>query len=260
MKVADAPRVEVSVALAAYNGTRWLGAQVESVLSQLNPQDEIVAVDDGSTDGTAALLLGRNDPRIRLLRNEGNRGVRASFELALAACRGQFIFLCDHDDIWLPGKRDALVAQLRAGALLALCDASMIDADGRQIAPSFMASRGGFRGSVASTLLKSRYLGCAMAFRRELLTDVLPIPTGVPMHDMWIGALASLRGRVAYVDRPLMKYRRHGGNASPHRRAGLAQLLAWRWGLLRAVVARLVLSRHSDLDLSCENLAQPPPS
>ncbi len=78
-----------------------------------------------------------------------------------------------------------------------------------------------------------------MAFRRELLDYVLPIPANVPMHDMWIGALASLRGRVTYVDRPLMQYRRHGGNVSPSSRAGIVQMLAWRWRLLTLVLARV---------------------
>jgi glycosyltransferase involved in cell wall biosynthesis len=231
-------RPQVSVALATYNGTRWLLPQLRSIAGQLLPSDEIVVVDDGSTDGTVSLIESQHDPRIRLLRNPANAGVRASFERALAACRGEFIFLADQDDVWLPGKRDALVAALQAGAVLAISDATVIDGEGREIEPSFMARRGGFRGSFAATLVKNRYLGCAMAFRRNLLDEVLPIPPSVPMHDMWIGALAALRGRVAYVERPLMQYRRHGGNVSPERRAGLAQMLAWRWRLLSGVIAR----------------------
>jgi glycosyltransferase involved in cell wall biosynthesis len=233
-----ASRPPVSVALLTCNSTRWLQPQLQSVLDQLAPADEVVVVDDASTDGTVAMITARGDARIRLLANDRNRGVRAGIERALIACRGEIIFLCDHDDVWLPGKRDALVAELQAGAVLALSDASVIDGDGRQTEASFMARRGGFHGSLAATLWKNRYLGCAMAFRRELLADILPIPAAVPMHDMWIGALAALRGRVAYVDRPLMQYRRHGGNVSPERRAGLSQMLAWRAQLLSLVMAR----------------------
>lgn len=231
-------RPQVSVALATYNGVRWLLPQLRSIAGQLLPSDEWVIVDDGSTDGTVSLIEAQRDPRIRLLRNASNAGVRASFERALAACRGEFIFLADQDDVWLPGKRDALVAALQAGALLAISDATVIDGEGREIAPSFMARRGGFRGSFAATLVRNRFLGCAMAFRRELLDEVLPIPQSAPMHDMWIGALASLRGRVAYIERPLMQYRRHGGNVSPEHRAGPAQMLAWRWRLMSGVIAR----------------------
>lgn len=229
---------QVSVALASFNGARWLPLQLASILAELVSDDELVVVDDDSTDASAEVVEALADVRVRLLRNASNRGVRASFDRALAACRGDFIVLADQDDVWLPGKRDALVGALQAGALLAISDAAVIDAEGREVERSFMARRGGFRGGLAATLVKNRYLGCAMAFRRELLADVLPIPPAVPMHDMWIGALASLRGRVAYVDRPLMQYRRHDGNLSPACRAGVGQMLAWRWRLLYLVLAR----------------------
>lgn len=246
-----AHRPPVSVALLTCNSTRWLQPQLQSVLDQLEPTDELVVVDDASTDETVAMISASGDGRIRLLVNERNRGVRAGIERALMACRGDFIFLCDHDDIWLPGKRNTLVEALRAGAVLALSDTSVIDGDGRQTEASFMARRGGFRGSLPATLWKNRYLGCAMAFRRELLADILPIPDTVPMHDMWIGALATLRGPVAYIDRPLMQYRRHGGNVSPERRATLPQMLAWRAQLLSLIIARRLrgpraLTEHVD--------------
>lgn len=230
--------VPVSVVLPLHNGARWLAPQLQSILPQLMEKDELVIVDDASADGGAAYVESLRDPHVRLLRNGEHRGLRASIERALRAARGEFIFLADQDDVWLPGKRDALVAELRQGALLALSDAAVIDADGRQIEASFMARRGGFRGSLIGTLVRNRYLGCAMAFRRELLADVLPIPPRVPMHDMWIGALATLRGRVAYVDRPLMQYRRHGANLSPERPAGWDRRLAWRACLLWLVLAR----------------------
>jgi hypothetical protein len=107
------------------------------------------------------------------------------------------------------------------------------------VAASFMQGRGGFRAGFLATLVKNRYLGCALAFRRELLDRVLPIPADVPMHDMWIGALAACSGRVAYVDRPLMSYRRHAGNVSPDRPQALATMLRWRWQLLKNVVLRM---------------------
>jgi glycosyltransferase involved in cell wall biosynthesis len=231
-------RPQVSVAMASFNGARWLPLQLASILDELVSDDELLVVDDGSSDASTDVVAAVADERVRLLRNSVNRGVRASFERALVNCRGEFIFLADQDDVWLPGKRDALVAELQAGALLAISDAHVIDADGREVEPSFMARRGGFRGGLLATLVKNRFLGCAMAFRRELLECVLPIPPAVPMHDMWIGALASLRGSVAYIDRPLMQYRRHGGNVSPALRASVGQMLTWRWRLLSLVIAR----------------------
>jgi len=224
--------------MATFNGAPYVAGQLRSILAQLGSGDEVCIVDDASTDATCGVIASIADPRLRLQVQPTNRGVRASFETALGACRGEFVFLADQDDVWLPGKRDALAAALQSGAILALSDATVIDAEGREVERSFMARRGGFRGGFLATLVKNRFLGCALAFRRELLADILPIPPQVPMHDMWIGALAALRGRVAYIDRPLMQYRRHGANLSPARHAGIGQMLAWRWRLLSLVAAR----------------------
>jgi len=224
--------------MATFNGAPYVAGQLRSILAQLGSGDEVCIVDDASTDATCGVIASIADPRLRLQVQPTNRGVRASFETALGGCRGEFVFLADQDDVWLPGKRDALAAALQSGAILALSDATVIDAEGREVERSFMARRGGFRGGFLATLVKNRFLGCALAFRRELLADILPIPPQVPMHDMWIGALAALRGRVAYIDRPLMQYRRHGANLSPARHAGIGQMLAWRWRLLSLVAAR----------------------
>lgn len=238
MQSSHAPVEAVSVAMATYNGARFVEAQLRSILADLQPQDEVVVVDDASTDDTVARIQALGEARVRLLRQPHNRGVRASFDRALRACRHPVIFLSDQDDLWLAGKRSALVAAIDQGAVLALSDACVIDAEGRVVEASFMARRGGFKGSALATLVKNRYLGCTMALRRELLDDVLPIPSNVPQHDMWIGLLAVLRGRIAYIDRPLIHYRRHAANASPERRAGLAQMVAWRWRLASLALAR----------------------
>jgi glycosyltransferase involved in cell wall biosynthesis len=156
----------VSVAMATCNGERWLDAQLDSILAQLASDDELVIVDDASTDSTRERIAARADARIRLTANATNLGVRASFERALTLVRGEFIFLADQDDVWLPDKRAALVEELESGALLALGDATVIDGEGRAQASSFMAWRGGFRGSFTATLWKNRYLGARCRYRR----------------------------------------------------------------------------------------------
>jgi hypothetical protein len=84
--------------------------------------------------------------------------------------RNDIIFLCDQDDVWLPGKRDAFVAAFDADPLaqVVISDAEVIDGEGRVIEKSFMALRGGFAGSLAATLWRNRYMGCAMALRRRI--------------------------------------------------------------------------------------------
>jgi glycosyltransferase involved in cell wall biosynthesis len=245
----------VSVIMATYNGQTYLAEQLRSVLDELLPDDELIIIDDGSQDGTLELLDSLTSPAVRVVRNLTNIGVFATFERGLLMSSKEIIFLCDQDDVWLSGKRAACVAALERDprTLVVVSDAQLIDASGTVTASSFMATRGGFRGDILSTLVRNRYLGCAMALRRELLIAALPIPHSVPMHDMWLGALGSILGRVHYISAPLMQYRRHGGNVSPSRHQGWLRMLRWRLALLIALAGRLfqlAFGHHSSTNTS----------
>jgi glycosyltransferase involved in cell wall biosynthesis len=238
---ADDAAVRVSVVLAVHNGLRFLPLQISSVLDQLRQQDELIVVDDASSDGSSAWLEALADSRVCLHRHETNRGVIPTFEHGLSLARHDIVFLCDQDDIWLPGKREAFVQAFDAspGSLVVVSDAQIVDAQGVLTAPSFMATRGGFRGGLWSTLWRNRYLGCAMAVRRELLRMALPIPDRAPMHDMWLGVIGRLCGGVQYLPTPLLSYRRHGANATPSHHQSWARMLRWRLALLVAVTVRV---------------------
>jgi glycosyltransferase involved in cell wall biosynthesis len=232
--------MRISVCMATYNGARYLREQLESILIQMDRLDEMIVVDDGSSDDTVAMLRALGDGRVKLLLNERNHGPIRSFERALEQARGDLVLLADQDDVWLPGKRDAIVAafERHPSAQVVVSDAQVIDAHGSLSMPSFMATRGGFRPGLFSTLWKNRYLGCAMAVRRQALAAALPIPRRVPMHDMWLGTVGSLIGDVVYLSTALIRYRRHGDNASPSRPQGIVRMLRWRWALVISVVAR----------------------
>lgn len=232
--------ISVSVVMATYNGERYLKEQIASVLAELQPGDELIVVDDASRDGTSGLLASVIWPSLRIVQNPSNIGVLRTFERGLMLARGGVVFLCDQDDIWLPGKRAAFINAFAADnrTLVVVSDAQLIDGNGVMLAPSFMATRGGFKGGLLSTVVRNRYLGCAMALRREVLTPALPIPRFVPMHDMWLGAVACVAGRVHYIASPLSQYRRHGCNVSPSTRQGWLKMLRWRGQLLSALVLR----------------------
>jgi hypothetical protein len=232
--------MRLSVCMATYNGSRYLREQLDSIHKQLGPLDELIVVDDGSRDQTFAMLQSLGDSRVRLHRNEHNMGPIRSFERALRLAVGEVVFLADQDDVWLPGKRDAIVAAFEShpSAQIVISDAQVIDASGSLTLPSFMATRGGFRAGLWNTLWKNRYLGCAMAMRRQTVVAALPIPRRAPMHDMWLGVVGGLLGDVVYLPSALIQYRRHGGNASPSRPQGLIQMLRWRWSLVVSVAGR----------------------
>ena len=235
----------VSVVMAVYNGQRFLRQQVESVLAQLQPGDELIVVDDGSTDGSLAFLDGVDSPAVRILANPHNLGVAGTFERGLRVATHEYIFLCDQDDVWLPGKRAAFVDAFEKDPKVSvvISDAEVIDAHGRLIAPSFMATRRGFDGSLLGTLWRNRYLGCAMALRRSLLAMALPVPRFAPMHDMWFGALGSIDGRVVYLPQALLRYRRHLGNVTPDSSQSWSRMIRWRAQLAVALSLRVLATK-----------------
>jgi len=227
--------------MAVYNGSRFLSEQLTSLVADLQAGDEVIVVDDASTDDSFALLQSLCDNRIKLVRNDANQGVLRSFERGLRMATNEVVFLCDQDDQWRAGKRRAFVEAFEDDelCLVVISDASLIDAESRQVADSFMASRGGFRNGFWSNVIRNRYLGCAMAVRRRLLAAALPIPPHVPMHDKWLGILGGCLGNVVYLPESWIAYRRHGGNVTPSSRRGWRQMLIWRLRLLRALITRL---------------------
>jgi glycosyltransferase involved in cell wall biosynthesis len=234
--------VPVSVVMTVYNGHRFLRAQAESILRQLEATDELVVVDDASTDNSVEILQSLNSSQIKIFQNTENQGVIRSFERGFRLAREEVIFLSDQDDIWLPGKRAAFVAEFESSrsTLVVISDAEVINGEGEIIAKSFMAVRHGFKGGVFATLCRNRYLGCAMAVRRSLLEVALPIPRGVPMQDMWLGVLGRVGGDVVYLETPYIQYRRHNRNSTPlHSQLRWRNMIRWRLGLLTALSKRM---------------------
>jgi glycosyltransferase involved in cell wall biosynthesis len=202
--------VKISVCMAVYNGSDYLRPQMESILSQLQPTDEVVVVDDFSQDSSLELLQSFEDARIRLYRNNRNLGVLASFEKAMKLSNGNIIFLSDQDDIWLPRKVDKVLQAFsqNPNVTLVASDAQIIDKDGLFVADSFFVQRGRFMANIVHNLIKNKYLGCTLAFKSSMLDYFLPIPETVPMHDMWFGLINSIYGKTYYIDQPLIAYRR----------------------------------------------------
>lgn len=203
----------ISVCIATYNGACFIEAQLQSILSQLNDNDEILISDDGSADNTLDIVISIQDERIKIVSNDGNLGVVRNFERVLSNASGEYIFLCDQDDIWLPNKVDRCLQAL-TDHLLVVSDCRVVDKNLNELHASFFKLRnsgGGFWRNV----YKNSYLGCCMAFRKDLLVYALPMPEHVPMHDMWLGLLANCVGKVKFLPEALMLYRRHDKNASP---------------------------------------------
>jgi glycosyltransferase involved in cell wall biosynthesis len=241
--------IQISVCMAAYNGERYITVQLQSILCQLADGDEVIVVDDASHDGTVAIVESFHDERIRITRNLTNRGVVASFERAILEARGDVIFLSDQDDLWKPDKVSRFLQIFNDPKVtLALSDADIIDADGRMRGQSYFQARGGFVPGVMQNILRNHYIGCTMAFRRQILTYCLPFPKNLPMHDSWIGIVNDSFGKTAYIDEPLVLYRRHGQNVS--RSGSLMQQVRWRLNLLVNIVKLRLRTKRGGAPIS----------
>ncbi|MEY8468646.1 glycosyltransferase family 2 protein [Faecalibaculum rodentium] len=230
----------VSVVLAAHNGERYIGPQISSILSQLEENDELIVSVDPSEDRTVSVIQGFQDSRIRMLQGPG-QGIVKNFEHGLMASSGDFIFLADQDDVWQPDKVQTVLDVLKQDeTLLVLHDCRMTDDALHELEPSYFRwhrTRGGFW----TNILRNSYIGCCMAFRRSLLSEALPFPDSLPMHDQWLGLTAARSGSVVLMYRQLMDYRRHQHNQSSLHHASLPQMLRWRLQLIRALRERKLL-------------------
>lgn len=233
----------LSVALCTHQGERHLPEQLQSLLAQERPPDEVVVVDDASTDGTRHLLrrFAAEAPfPVRLHLRDERRGAVRSFEQALGLCEGELIAFCDQDDRWYPVKSSSLERALD-GADLVFCDADLVDDHGAP-RPLSLWQGVGFRGrrrtrfarSPLRVLLnRSVVTGCASAFTAALRDAALPFPDALhdqrsPMlHDRWLSLLAATTGSVRAVPDRLFAYRVHEAQVTGiRRRRGHAHLPA----------------------------------
>lgn len=216
-----------SVCMATYNGERFIKEQIDSILCQLSPDDELIISDDGSTDRTLEIIASYKDKRIKLLHHKKNpklAKVKCSrnfyyatenFENALKQAKGDYIFLSDQDDVCLPEKKDRMIACLeKSGADCAMCSCKMIDRNGNEI----MSSERKFpkiSNSILKNLNTTPFLGCCMMIRKKALSYILPFPKKCIGHDLWIGSLCASLRKFVFIPEPLHQYRMHGGNVSP---------------------------------------------
>ena len=227
--------------MAAYQGENYISLQLRSILEQLSPGDEVIVVDDGSTDRTCDEVSALQDSRLVLIQNTVNQGVLRAFETALSRCSREIVFLSDQDDLWLPKKVETVIDIFThdPAVMLVASDAILIDEDGSKIENSFYAKRGKFRAGLWSNLLIGKFHGCTMAFRSTLLRSALPFPPGrLVHHDTWIGCVnALIGGKTKYIAEPLVAYRRHTTNVTGRVKLSNYTRLKMRSQMLVALVA-----------------------
>lgn len=204
----------ISVCMATYDGGKYIKEQIKSILLQLGDEDELVISDDHSSDNTLEIISSFNDERIHIVEGPAKGHPRYNFENGLKHCKGDYIFLCDQDDIWMPNKVEVFCRYLQNNDLV-VSDCYIIDADGEVIRESFFNGNLNHRKGFFKNLIGNHYLGCCMAFNRKLLDTILPFPSQIAQHDIWIGLCAEILSmNISFIPDKLMKYRRYDGNFS----------------------------------------------
>lgn len=229
----------LSVCMATYNGAQFVVRQLDSVLKQLHPEDEVIVVDDGSKDSTVQVIRETFGDRVQVYVNKENLGVIHSFERAISLAKGDILFLCDQDDIWEDHKVECVMQEFeQRHADLVVHDAFVVDGNLDTIDPSWNHfNHNNLSQDIIGNVLKNAYTGAFMAFKRELAHDFLPFPPSIEMHDQWIALVCMMKKkRIAIIDKPLMNYVRHGGNVTGMKKRSLTAKLKGRMGTLTAII------------------------
>lgn len=213
----------ISVALCTYNGEKYIRQQLDSILNQTMPVDEIVVCDDCSTDSTCEIIssyVGKY-PHIKLIKNNVNVGFRKNFESAVLISQGDIIFLSDQDDIWHLEKVKRVIEYMQINNCYGVfTDANFIDGDNKALDGSlfeklkfkqYIKNRDLYPNLYATLCLSSNFVtGATMAIKKEAKNYILPFFTSKGIyHDAYIAIKLSSIDKLGFIDEKLISYRIH---------------------------------------------------
>ena len=219
--------VKTSVLLTAYNGSIHLPVLLESLAAQTDRDFTVLMQDDGSTDETPSLLSGiaAQDSRFVFGNEQGQHlGAAGNFLSLLRQSDADYVLLCDQDDFWEADKiavlkQAILDLEKQYGSetpLLVHSDCSLVNETGSPIGDSFFRHQGWDPAAVTlpQLLVQNNVTGCTLIMNAALrkLVAAHAVAKDLFMHDWFIALTAASFGRIAFVDRPLTRYRQHGEN------------------------------------------------
>ena len=178
----------ISVCMATYNGERFIKEQIDSILPQLSENDELIISDDGSTDRTLEIIASYEDRRIKVLHHKKNPKLpkvkhgrnfyyaTENFGNALKEASGDYIFLSDQDDVWMPNKVKICIEKIK-NADLVMHNLSLFSDD---INKSFILYKTNPIPKLWwKNLIQMNFWGCCMAFKKSVLDFSIPFPRNI---------------------------------------------------------------------------------
>lgn len=211
--------------MATYNGAAHLTSQIESICGQTYTQWQLWIHDDGSQDGTNAIIdyYCKQYPQ-KIIRIHGNFGGSATknFMGLLALANAPYIMFADQDDVWLPHKIAIAVAALESvkdsnkTPILVFTDMHVVNSEAKLLHASFMRMQclvGAWAQKSLYTQVQSMAAGCTMLFNKALVDRLHPIDDALFQHDHWLLMHATTYGKTIFLPEPTVLYRQHGANS-----------------------------------------------
>lgn len=222
----------VSVALATYNGEKYIRKQLDSLLLQTKQPDEVVIIDDCSTDSTAETVreyILSHNLNWQFEVSEKNFGYIRNFRACLEKCTGDVVFLCDQDDVWYNDKIEKIMSVFETDANCVAVNSSFdtVDGNGKTLSMSESgkgntANHGLIRfpiekGTCVSVGLETLLVynvspGCTCAFKASVVKEYLKTADSVMPHDWSLNIIAAKQNGLRFLNLPLIGYRQHGNN------------------------------------------------
>jgi glycosyltransferase involved in cell wall biosynthesis len=250
--------MKISIALCTYNGEKYIREQLESILNQTVPPDEIIICDDRSSDSTPAIIrdMQQLNKSILFYVNDDNVGIKRNFESAIERTTGDLIFLSDQDDIWLPNKIELFLAAFKKDPYKkALFSDGYLYVEGKNwekglwdalcFKEAQMMQQDKFKLFSYINYLDNVVTGAALAFKKEVKRFILPFPEDAKeMHDYWLCNALSERGLIFPLEEKTFLYRIH-----PSQQIGVFNVDYYKY--LNRVKSRLIYD-ESTLSISEE--------
>lgn len=233
-------KITASICMATYNGGQYLRDQLDSIINQINSDDEIIIIDDCSSDDTMEILSSYASENIYVYKNSSNLGHVKSFEKAISLSSKDVIFLSDQDDIWKNSKVEDFKSTFLEHKNVSVITSNMeyMDSEGKIIdyKDFKIESKNSykFRKNILSIFKgTSLYYGSTMAFRKEIKQFFLPFPKYIESHDLWLGILGNLMKCNFFLEEITIKRRIHSNNVTNKNR-----------GLRKKILSRILFLRN----------------
>ncbi len=204
----------ISIAMATYNGEKFIIEQLDSIINQSYKNIEIIICDDNSNDKTVEILKSycKKFP-LTIIQNKINLGIVKSFEISLKNCKGEYIVLSDQDDIFLPKKIEILFDNIK-DSLLIHSDSIIIDQEKNILFDShFDSFKSKNKTYFMDYIIGNNVTGNSVLIKKDLVRYAIPFPKYIRIHDHYLAICASYHGKIEFIPDKLQYYRQHSNNS-----------------------------------------------